>query len=69
MNLFSILQLFRSSVPMALSLFAATCGDEKHDLAVKILSLLAWNIDSRVFLQTQAFAEVFISLITTNLIR
>ena len=61
--------VFRSSVPMALSIFASSCNDEKHDLAVKILSLLAWNIDSRVYLQTAEFAEVFIALITTNLIK
>jgi hypothetical protein len=54
---------------MALSLFAASCGDEKHDLAVKVLSLLSWNVDSRPYLQTKEFAEVFIALITTNLIR
>lgn len=58
-----------SSLPMALSEFATGCTDEKHELAVKILSLLAWNIESRVYLQTKEFAEVFIALIIKNLIK
>lgn len=54
---------------MTLSLFAASCNDQKYDLAIKTLCLLAWNVESRVFLQTLEFAEVFIYLISSNLVR
>ena len=69
-NILLILNIsLRSSMPMALSLFAASCDDEKYELAAKTLCLLAWNVDSRVHLQTQEFAEVYIYLIISNLIR
>jgi hypothetical protein len=58
----------RSSLPMALSRFALSCSDDKYDLAVKILSLIAWDLESRSYLQKKEFAESFIGLVTHNLI-
>ena len=54
-------------LPIALCRFAARCSDNKHDLAVKTLVLLAWSPEARKSLLKRTFADAFMQLVAQNL--
>ena len=59
----------QTTIPLAVCSFAIKYSDEKHDIALKILSLLSWHIESRKYIQNKAFATILIKLAITNLQR
>lgn len=65
----TIFHLLRSTLPMSLTIFAATCNLEMRDIALKVLCLLAWSAESRVQLQNKSYITVFVNLIKCDLAR
>jgi len=57
----------KTPLPVALCRFAARCTDEKHELAVKALVLLAWSPEARQSLLKRTFADAFMQLVAQNL--
>jgi hypothetical protein len=62
-----LVTIANSTLPLALVTVAMSCTGEKHDYAVKSLSLLSWMPKARIFLQKENFASLLISLILKNL--
>lgn len=55
-----------STLPLSMCRYIRTCNDERHVLGVMTLTLLLWDVDSRVLLQQVDFADALIRVIADN---
>ena len=57
----------RSTLPLTMCRYIRTCSDERHVLGVMTLTLLLWNVESRVQLQQLDLAEALVRVIADNI--
>ena len=56
-----------STLPLTMCRYIRTCSDERHVLGVMTLTLLLWDVESRVLLQQLDLAEALIRVIADNI--
>jgi hypothetical protein len=54
---------------MSLTNVAATSDLEMRDIALKVLCLLAWSAESRIYLQNKGYVTAYVDVIKCNLAR